>query len=103
METTTDKILNKIDEWGNSFFLRLENMNTNELVVVVLGGTVALLTYGKMKSGIVMHKMIIILQLISLYSCYYNMICFDEMHLSFSCVFCLYHKPLRLCVHVMIT
>ena len=46
METTTDKILNKIDEWGNSFFLRLENMNTNELVVVVLGGTVALLTYG---------------------------------------------------------
>jgi hypothetical protein len=47
-----DEFLNRFDEMGNSFFLRLENMSRNEQILFVLGGVAAVLAYGKMKSGI---------------------------------------------------
>jgi hypothetical protein len=50
-----DDLLDRVDEFGNSFFLRLENMNRNEQILFFLGCSTALLAYGKMKSG-AMHS-----------------------------------------------
>ena len=44
---TMDDLLERFDEAGNSFFLRLENLSKGEILAAV----VVLLAYGKMKSG----------------------------------------------------
>jgi hypothetical protein len=49
-------LLERFDEMGNSFFLRLENMNKNEQVLFFLGGITVVLAYGKMKSGTTPHE-----------------------------------------------
>jgi hypothetical protein len=48
---TLDEVLERVDEAGNAFFLRLEDLRAGEAAALAGAAAVLLLAYAKMKSG----------------------------------------------------
>lgn len=54
---TLDEVLERVDEAGNAFFLRLEDLRAGEAAALAGAAAVLLLAYAKMKSGVMHHPL----------------------------------------------